>query len=148
VLIELGRYDEAIAQLKKVLEDLTYPEPAKAVVNLGLAYFRKGDYAEAKATFAKAIQTDRDNCLAQTFYGRSLFEMSKFEPAAQSLDNATIVCHAGNGTGFDEAQYYSGLAYYKLGKTSSAISRMEDVVKTHPDGRYAKKAEDLLKLMK
>lgn len=148
VLIELGRYDEAIAQLRIVLADLTYNDPTKALVNLGMAQFRKGDFDQARGTFAKAIQTNRENCLAQTLYGRSLFEMGKFSAAANALDNANIVCHSNNQPGFDEPQYFSGLAYYKLGNTSSAISRMEDVVKFYPDGKYAKKAEDLLRLMK
>jgi len=148
VLIELGRYDEAVTELHKVLADLTYNDPSKAIVNLGLAYFKKGDFNQARSTFAKAIAANRENCLAQTLYGRSLFELGQFSLAAQSLDNATLICQKGNEPGFDEPQYYSGLAYYKLGNTSSAISRMEDVVKLYPDGRYAKKAEDLLKLMK
>jgi type IV pilus assembly protein PilF len=145
VLIELEQYDQAIRELKIVTSDLTYTDPAKAYVNLGLAQFRKTDYEEARVTFAKAIKINRENCLAQTFYGRTLFETAKFAQAASALDNATVVCKAAS---FDEPQYYSGLAYYKLGKTSSAISRMEDVVKLYPDGRYAKKAEELLRLMK
>ncbi len=148
VLIELGRYDQAIHELQRVVNDLTYPDPSKAYVNLGLAYFRRGNYADAKALFSKALKNNRDNCLAQTLYGRSLFELSSFESAAQSLDNASLICRANGGAGFDEPQYYSGLAYYKIGKTSSAISRMEEIVKLYPDGRYAKKAENLLKLMK
>ncbi len=147
-LIELGRYDEAITQLRMVLADLTYPDPAKALVNLGMAQFRKGDFSSARTTLAKAMQTNRENCLAQSLYGRTLFEMGQFSAAANALDNANIVCHSNNQPGFDEPQYFSGLAYYKLGNTSSAISRMEDVVKFYPDGKYAKKAEDLLKLMK
>ncbi len=148
VLIEMGRYDYAVRELEKVISDLTYPDPAKAYVNLGLAYFRQAEYPQAKVNFSKAIQLSRENCLAQTYYGRSLFELSNFDLAAQALDNAAVVCRAGSGASVDEAQYYGGLAYYKLGKTSSAISRMEEVVKLNPDGRFAKKAENLLKLMK
>lgn len=148
VLIELGKYDEAVKQLQLVIDDLTYPDPAKALVNMGLAHFRRGRFPEARTQFSKAITISRENCLAQTYYGRSLFELAQFQAAAQALDNATIVCHAGNGRDFDEAQYYGGLAYYKLGKTSAAVSRMEDVMKDAPEGRYAKKAESLLKLMK
>lgn len=148
VLIEMGRYEQAVRELNKVIDDLTYTDPAKALVNLGLAYFRKGNFDEARKVFSKAIGINRENCLAQTMYGRSLFEAAKFELAAQSLDNATVVCRAGNPAGYDEPQYYGGLAYYKLGKTSAAVSRMEDVVKLYPDGQYAKKAESLLKLMK
>jgi type IV pilus assembly protein PilF len=148
VLIELGRYDEAIAQLRMVLSDLTYNDPTKALVNIGMAQFRKGDYAQARSTFSKAIQANRENCLAQTLYGRSLFEMGQFSGAANALDNANIVCHSNNQPGFDEPPYFSGLAYYKLGNTSSAVSRLEDVVKFYPGSRYAKKAQDLLRLMK
>lgn len=148
VLIELGQYDEAVSELRRVLKDLTYPDPAKALVNLGLAYFKQGKFIESKEQFAKALQVNRDNCLAATLYGRSLFEMAKFELASQSLDNASIVCSANGSEGYDEPGYFAGLAYYKLGNTESAISRMEDVVKKYPDGRYAKKADELLKLMK
>ena len=145
VLIELTRYDAAIAELKTVLADLTYPEPAKAWVNLGLAYFRKGDFAAARDKFAQAVQLDRDHCLAQTYYGRSLLELGHLGDAAQALDNAVLICKTMK---FDEPHYFSGLTYYKLGKTTSAIARMEEVVQLFPQGRYAKRAESMLKLMK
>ncbi|RYZ73502.1 MAG: tetratricopeptide repeat protein [Proteobacteria bacterium] len=145
VLIELEQYDQAIRELKIVLGDLTYTDPAKAYVNLGLAQFRKTDYEEARVTFSKALKVNRENCLAQTYYGRSLFELAQFQAASNALDNASVICREG---GADEPKYFSGLAYYKLGKTSSAISRMEDVIKLSPDGRYAKKADELLRLMR
>lgn len=145
VLIEAGRVDEAIADLKTVLADLTYPDPAKAWVNLGMAYFRKGDFASARDKFTQAIQIDRNNCLAMSYYGRSLFELGKFTDAVQALDNAVVVCKP---VKFDEPHYFSGLSYYKLGKTTSAIARMEEVVQLFPNGLYAKKAESMLKLMK
>jgi type IV pilus assembly protein PilF len=145
VLIELTRYDQAIAELKRVVEDLTYPDPAKAWVNMGLAYFRKGDFATARSRFAQAIQLNRDNCLAQNLYGRTLLELGKLQDATQALDNAIVICRR---LKYDEPNYFSGLAYYKLGKASSAIARMEEVVKLYPDGAYAKKAESMLKLMK
>lgn len=145
VLIELGRYDEAARELSRVVADLTYDDPAKALVNFGLVYFRKGDFRSAKGKFLEAMKANRDNCLAQTFYGRSLLELQEFQNAATALDNAVVVCRP---VSFDEPFYFSGLSYYKLGQTSSAIARMEEVLKISPGGRYAKKAESLLKLMK
>lgn len=144
-LIELGRYDEATADLKAVLADLTYPDPVKAWINLGIADFRRGEYVSAKDHFTQAIQIDRNNCLAMTYYGRSLFEIGKFPDAAQALDNAVIVCKP---VKYDEPHYFSGLSYYKLGKTTSAIARMEEVMQLFPNGLYAKKAASMLKLMK
>lgn len=145
VLIELEQYDQAIRELRIVVGDLTYSDPAKAYVNFGLAYFRKRDFDEARGAFAKAIETNRNNCLAHTYYGRSLLELGKFDAASKSLDNASLVC---TDSSSDEAKYFGGLAYYKLGKTSLAVSRMEDVIKSSRDVRYAKKAEELLKLMR
>jgi type IV pilus biogenesis/stability protein PilW len=145
VLIELTRYDQAIAELKTVLSDLTYGDPAKAWVNLGMAYFRKGDYGTAKEKFAQAVQINRDHCLGQTLYGRSLLELKQFEAAAHALDNAVVICRPAQ---FDEPYYFSGLTYYRLGRTSSAVARMEEVLKLYPNGLYAKRAESMLKLMK
>lgn len=145
VLIEQARYDEALKELKIVLDDLTYHDPAKAWVNVGLAHFNRSEFARAKDAFATAIQINRNHCLGQTFYGRSLLELGDLETAARALDNAVVICRASN---FDEPYYFSGLTYYKLGKTSSAIARMEEVMKLYPQSQYAKKAESMLKLMK
>jgi type IV pilus biogenesis/stability protein PilW len=144
-LIELGRYEDAAREIQAVINDLTYEDPAKAWVNLGLVYFRKGDYRTAKDKFTEAIRINRDHCLAQTLYGRSLLELGQFSAAAPALDNAVVICRPAK---FDEPFYFSGLSYYKLGRTSSAIARMEEVIKLYPGGRYAKKAESRLKLMK
>lgn len=145
VLIEQTRYDQALQQLKRVLDDLTYPDPAKAWVNVGLAFFHKNEFKNAKEAFSSAVEINRNHCLGQTFYGRSLLELGELEAAAKALDNAVVVCRPSM---FDEPHYFSGLTYYKLGKTSSAIARLEEVTKLYPQSRYAKKAESMLKLMK
>lgn len=145
ILIELGRYDEAAAQLKKVLTDLTYSDPAKAWINLGLAHFRQGDFRSAQSDLSEALRLTRDNCLAQTLYGRSLFELADYSAAARALDIAITICESNK---YDEPYYFSGLAYYKMGRQSHAINRMREVIKLNPSGAYAKKAESLIKLMK
>ena len=144
-LIELGRFDEAKRQLDIVLRDLTYDDPPKAWVNYGLVYFRKKDFEAARQKFAEAIKINRDNCLAQTLYGRTFLEQGKNTTAAEALDNAVVVCRPSK---YDEPFYYSGLAYYKLGRTSAAIARMEEIVKLYPQGTFAPKAESMLKLMR
>jgi Tfp pilus assembly protein PilF len=144
-LIELEHYDQAISELKTVIGDLTYPDPSKAWVNMGVAYFRKKDFASARDRFSKAIQIDRNNCLAVNYFGRALYELGKLTDAAQALDNAIVVCKS---VKFDEPHYFSGLTYYKLGKTNSAIARMEEVMQLFPHGPYAGKAESMLKLMR
>ncbi len=144
VLIELGQYDEAKEQLQRVLADLTYPEPEKAWFNLGLMYFRKGEFDTAKDKFAEGIRTNRGHCLSQTYYGRSLLELKDFDRAAAALDSAVGLCKNSQN---DEPHYYSGISYYKLGRTDKAVARMEEVMRLYPQGRYAKKAESMLQIM-
>ena len=145
VLIEVGKYDEAVKQFQHVLADLTYPDPAKVWANMGLAHFRAGAFAEAKRDLSESIRVNRNYCIAHTLYGRTLLELGELQPAATALDNAVVICKSSK---FDEPYYYSGLTYYKLGRTSTAVARMEEVIKLYPEGRYAKKAESLLQLMK
>jgi Tfp pilus assembly protein PilF len=144
VLIELQRYENAIHQLELVVSDLTYGEPAKAWVNLGMARFRKGDFKRAKRDLAQALKVQRDHCLGQTMYGRSMLELKEYEAAARTLDNAVLICRP---LKFDEPHYFSGLSYYKIGRKESAVARLEEVLNLYPDSNYAKKAESLLKQM-
>lgn len=144
VLIEQGRIDEAIRELNIVLDDLTYGQPQKAYSNLGLAYFRKRNFTQARDKFAEAVKLQREDCLAQTYYGRSLFELGDFTNASITLDNAVELCKNAQP---DEPQYFSGISYYKLGQTEKAVARMEEVIRVYPKGKYAKKAESMLQIM-
>ncbi len=145
VLIEKSQYDHAISLLEIVIKDLTYATPDKAWVNLGLAYFHKGQYPIAKSKFAEALRINRQNCVGQTFYGRSLLEIGDFEFAARALDNAISICGVES---FEEPHFYSGLSYYKLGQTARAMARLEEVVKLYPNGQFANRAQSLMKMMK
>jgi Tfp pilus assembly protein PilF len=144
VLIELSRFDEAVKQLEQVRADLTYTEPEKAWFNMGLAYFRRGNFNTAKDKFAETVRLNRQHCLGQTYYGRTLLELGDFDRAAGSLDNAVGLCKSAQ---HDEPHYYSGLSYYKLGRTDKAVARMEEVIRLYPQGKFARKAESMLQIM-
>ncbi len=141
VLIELSQYDKAISELKVVLKDLTYVDTSKAFTNMGLAYFRRGQYTDAKKYLSQALKTNRENCLAYTLFGRSQMELGDTKAAASSLDSAVVLCQP---VEFDEPHYFAGLAYNKLGEREKAIARLEEVVKLYPSGKYNRKAQEML----
>jgi type IV pilus assembly protein PilF len=141
VLIELGQYDKAISELRTVLRDLTYSDTSKAYTNMGLAYFRRGQYTEAKKQLSLALKVNRENCLAYTLFGRSQLELGDTKNAASSLDSAVVLCQQ---VQFDEPHYFAGLAYNKLGDREKAIARLEEVVRLYPSGKYNRKAQDML----
>lgn len=145
ILIERGLYDQAIMDARKVIQDLTYQTPIRAWNNIALAEFRAGKFNDAKKSATEALKIDRANCAGQTILGRSYLELGELSEAAETLDRATLACRA---EGEDEAAYFAGFVNYKLGKSAAAISRLEQVLNDYPDGRYAKKAESLLEIMR
>ncbi len=143
VLIERGQYSEARKQLDVVLKDLTYPQPAKVYVNYGLSYFRDQKYPEAKESFLNAIKYERENCLAQNYYGRSLLEMKESDKAVQALDKAAGFCLMVN---FDEPIYYSAIAYYRMGDRVKAQARLETLIQKN--SQFKDKAETMIGILK
>jgi Tfp pilus assembly protein PilF len=144
-LIERGKYTEAIAEINKVIEDLTYPNPDKAYTNLGIAEFKLRNFDSAKRSFLKSIEIQRENCLAQSYYGRCLYELKDFRRSAEALDRAVGFCQR---ILFDEPHYYSALSYYQLGQVNKAEARLEELIKLYPDGRYGEKAKSMLETIR
>lgn len=144
VLIEEGKYQEAEKELKIVLNDLTYNGFAKAYINLGLSYFNQKKYSQALDAFSKTVDMENDNCVANTYYGRSLFEMKEYARAANSLDRAIAFCQKQL---YDEPHYYSALAYYRMGQKSKAVARFDEIIKLYANGAYRERAKQMLELI-
>lgn len=145
VLIEVGKNKEAEAESKIVLNDLTYASLEKAYVNLGLAQFNQSRFEEAKNNFSKAVEAQRDSCIAHTYYGRSQFELKDYRNAADSLDRAVGFCQRSL---YDEPHFYSAVAYYRLGNKEKSVARFEEILKLYPSGKYREKAAGMLDLIR
>lgn len=144
VYISLKKYDEAITELTATTQDLTYPSPEKAYSNLALAYYKKGDYAKAKETSLAALKADKSFCPAQSTYNLSLFFLEDYKRAASSFEKTANQCDKEK----EEAHYYSGLSYYKLGSKEKATARLQEVISLFPEGEYAEKAKNMLTIIK
>lgn len=144
VLIDLGKFDESQQHAKKVIDDLTYPSPEKAWLNLGLSYFTQRRFDRAVPPLEKAATLDPNNCMAHTLLGRTQYEIGKFKEAARLLDSGIKHCKSGM---YDEPLYFSGLAYYKVGEREKALARLDELMKNYPQGRFRKQAEAMRKLM-
>jgi Tfp pilus assembly protein PilF len=145
VLIETGRYAEAEKELDVVLADLTYSGGDRAWINKGLSRFKQKDWKESMAAFQNSLQVSRDNCTANTYYGRSLFELADYQRAADALDRAVGFCQKQS---FDEPHYFSALAWYRLGDRDRAEARFKEISQIYPDGKYRDKARAMLNLLR
>jgi type IV pilus assembly protein PilF len=65
ILIHEQRFDEAIAVLKPLTEDLVYASPESAWGNLGLAYLQRGSTGEAIDALNRAVAVQPLFCVGQ-----------------------------------------------------------------------------------
>jgi type IV pilus assembly protein PilF len=143
--VDVGLYKKAISVLEPATNDLTYEQPEKTWSNLGLAFFMSGNYSKAKESFQKSLRDRKDSCFTMNYYGRSLFELKNYRPAAESLDRAVKLCEKDE---FEEPHFYSGLSYFKLGEVDLARARLNAMIQLFPKGRLSKQAKDMLETIK
>lgn len=144
-LIETGEYDDAREQFRLALADLTYSNTSLVYFNLGLSHFRQRHYQKAISFFQKSIAIEKRNCLAYTYYGRSLYELKDFASANRTFELALPLCKPLN---FDEAHFFAALSYFKSGNKSRGIALMNETILHYPDGPHNEKAQQMLELMK
>src|SRR3954464_793637 len=67
-LLNQGKYDEAIAELERLS---TAANPKGLAHELGMAYYRKGDYFHAADSFKQALQQDAQDSESTQMLGIS-----------------------------------------------------------------------------
>lgn len=144
VLIDVKRYEESEKLLKQALDDLTYAGGDRAWFNLGLLKFNQGKWKEARGAFESSLKLNRDSCLTNSYYGRTLFELKDYGNAALNLDRAVGFCQKQL---FDEPHYYSALSWYRAGDPAKAKARFQEIIKLYPDGKFREKARAMLQLL-
>ncbi|HEY0882696.1 MAG TPA: social motility TPR repeat lipoprotein Tgl [Archangium sp.] len=64
------RYDDAIEQFQRALDDVMYPDPYIPQGNMGWAYFRKGDSQRAIELIKGALSVNQKYCLGELWLGQ------------------------------------------------------------------------------
>ncbi|MCG8588559.1 MAG: tetratricopeptide repeat protein [Proteobacteria bacterium] len=120
-----GRYEEARRQFEAILaED---PDDAAALQYLGLIAQATGDVETSLARLNRALALDPDDVDVRTDLAGALLAAERDAEAAAELDTvlAADAEHA-------RAHLYRGIAAYRLGEASQAISHLERAVELDP----------------
>ena len=121
-LAHTGHFDEAIKLYRAALPSLTYKNPV--ILNLGLAYYKKNDFANAQEQFAAVHKLQPSDVKIAILLGDTDVKLGKTEDALavlQPFDN-------GNPDNLD-FQYVLGLALLKTGHQRDGVTRLEKVAK-------------------
>ncbi|MEN6308075.1 MAG: tetratricopeptide repeat protein [Anaerohalosphaeraceae bacterium] len=120
--IDLGRYQEAVAPLKKAIS--LKPGLAEAHCNLGIAYIGLDRLKEAKEALDYAISLKPDYAEAQAKLGLTYIMLGHCEQAVEPLKQAISLKPDDAG-----AHFGLGAAYAKLGNKGPALEQYE-ILKT------------------
>jgi tetratricopeptide (TPR) repeat protein len=120
VLASLGRYDEAITQYHIALSQA--PGDAGLRLDLGLAYYKKGDFAGAAAEFASLHKEYPADARIATLFGNCEVELGLVGQAVALLEPL----EKANSDNLD-FEWALGMALIRAGRTRDGLQRVQKV---------------------
>jgi Tfp pilus assembly protein PilF len=141
--LEMHRWDDAIHQFKLVTDDVFYPNQAAANINLGLAYFGKGDYSNSLSQLRSVVANYPHDPHGRLNLGRVYFALDKFDLAIDEYKKALE-----SNRDYANAYYYLGLAYLKIKDGRAAMSAFQEVLRIAPDSEIGQLSKEYLDTLK
>ncbi len=141
--LAMNRWDDAIQQFRIVADDIFYNDQETATINLGRAYFGKGDYDRALSIFRSVVAGNPGNPIARLDLGRVYFTTGKTELAIAEYKKAIVL-----NNNYAKAYYYLGLACMKNKDNESAKSAFREVIRIVPDLEIGQLSRENLESLK
>jgi type IV pilus assembly protein PilF len=137
LLIESGESDAAIAPLIEAANDTLFRESFKADTNLGIIYYRRGDYAQSEKYFNQAITNSPSGaCVAYYYRGHLRLRESRFSAAIQDYELATRrFCN-----NFPDAHLAMGIAFQDSKQYDKARKKFLEIEQRFPNTQVAEQA--------
>ena len=138
----LGEYDKAISYFQKINETILYATPHMPLTNMGLAYYKKGDYVKAEQCYREALKIEPDFVNALVLLGELQLQKGSAREALRNLQRAVRLDDSA------VVQYYLGLAYVANGDRANAAKMFENILNTTKSDLevYLRAEEELEKL--
>lgn len=141
--LEMKRWDDAIYQLRLVAEDIFYQNQTAAGINLGLAYYGKGDFKQAMAVLRPLAATNPLDPRIRYNIGKVFYADDKLELATNEYRKAIELY-----PDYLQAHYSLGQAIMKQGDRKGAAKEFREVIRIAPDSEMALQAQEYLDLLK
>ena len=143
VYLEVGELDKAIAIFKEITKDALYATPHYALANLGLAYYKKGQYPTALEYYHQALKLEPNFVFALHGLGSTYLAMNKGRPALIYLEKALQLAPKVAEIHLEYAE-----ANLVLGRTVQAKAAYENAIAlAAPESDVANKARQRLKTL-
>lgn len=145
------RWDLAIQETTRLLEDPTFLNPARALVNRGWAYYSKGELDRAESDLRDAL--DVDSAIYQTHLnlGIVLYDQGEVAESLKELERVLSILD-GYGPGVlpsveAETRFRIAQARVKLGQREQAVEQLRLASDRGGRGAWGTKAREYLSLL-
>ena len=146
-LIETGKLKEALKELNKAKEDLTYPHSENIHAHTGLVYYKQKKYALAEKHFSVARTIKKNDCFLALYHAKSFYFQNQLKKALAILEPAKKWCKTHLPICFPpsyDAYFFSALAYDKLGLKKKVFFNLKTFLGQVKESPYLPEAEKLM----
>jgi tetratricopeptide (TPR) repeat protein len=142
----VGRYEECMEHSRILFDDPTFVAPWRALTNQGWAAYKLGRIAEARRDLERSREYNPE-------YWPTLLNLGIFEAEqGRTLEAIRLyakVLELGPGPSAEaEVNYRLGEIFVALGKRERAVGYLRTAVMKAPSGRWGRKSEEYLKLLR
>ncbi len=144
--IQMGRYEDSVAQTSLLLGDPTFPVPWKALTNQGYAEFKLERYTDARRSLELAREYHPNYWQAvlnlgilEATEGNRLEALERFEQ---------VLALSPGPLAEAEVNYRMGEIYIALGNRARAMDHLASAAANTPAGPWGKRSEDYLKRLR
>ncbi len=136
----MGRLDDAISCFSKAAGTISYATPHYAFLNLGLAYYQKGDFRRAISYYKEALEIDSSFVMAYENLGLAYEAAGEWEKAWNAYQSS--ISYEPDSP---NAYLLLGKLQLRLGRPADAVKVFQKAVAKDPGGRIGREASQLLK---
>jgi tetratricopeptide (TPR) repeat protein len=140
VLIAMGKYDEAITELKKSLDNIIFHEPESAYYNIAVAYTKMNNYEAAVENLKTAIRLSQKYIPPYLELARIYRKMGRSDLSEGILQEVLKEYPE-----LAQAHYMLGIIYLEQKRTLAAQMEFKEVMRLVPDTPLARESEKYLR---
>ncbi len=138
--LAVEEWDKAIETFKEITKDALYATPQFPLSNLGLAYYKKGDYQTSLQYYKEALKLQPDMVNALFGTGRTYLAMNQGRQALNYLEQAVQLAPK-----IAEIYFHLGEGYLLTGQIEQARASYETVMDlSSPESELTLKAKQRL----
>lgn len=154
LLVDLGRYDEAIASFKVAVGDILYRTPSLAEGNMGWAYYKSGDTPEGLSHLRNAIATNPKFCRGYEWLIRIALDQDDPDEIIKNYSRFDRHCASDRTVGktirveyLRQMKYYYALGLLKQGAQKEAREILGQCATVNTEGDFGSKCASALKAL-